>query len=113
MECHASYGTSCGSKPLDALGRPLTETRERWVTKLKVLPQQLKRDPGAGFVPPPRPLRPPPSQLADASPRTVQSAALGVELTGVKLALGDFSLGRTLGVGSFGRVRFATFRPTG
>jgi len=35
------------------------------------------------------------------------------DLAGKQLAYGDFNLGKTLGTGAFGRVRFVTYKPTG
>jgi len=35
------------------------------------------------------------------------------DLTGKTLNVGDFTLGKTLGTGAFGRVRFTTYKPTG
>mmetsp|Transcript_97842 Transcript_97842/g.209879 ORF Transcript_97842/g.209879 Transcript_97842/m.209879 type:complete len:328 (-) Transcript_97842:282-1265(-) len=37
----------------------------------------------------------------------------GCDLTGKNLATGDFVLGKTLGTGAFGRVRFVTYKATG
>merc|ERR1719262_308196 len=39
--------------------------------------------------------------------------ASGLDLTNTKLQVGDFQQGKTLGTGSFGRVRFVTYKPTG
>lgn len=36
-----------------------------------------------------------------------------MDLTGKKLAVSDFELGKTLGTGSFGRVRFVTYKSNG
>merc|ERR1711985_165675 len=36
-----------------------------------------------------------------------------MDLTGKKLAVSDFELGKTLGTGSFGRVRFVTYKANG
>merc|ERR1712118_293872 len=36
-----------------------------------------------------------------------------MDLTGKKLAVADFELGKTLGTGSFGRVRFVTYKANG
>merc|ERR1719359_1804406 len=36
-----------------------------------------------------------------------------MDLTGKSLVIGDFQQGKTLGTGSFGRVRFVTYKPNG
>jgi len=36
-----------------------------------------------------------------------------MDLSGKDLTVGDFTLGKTLGTGAFGRVRFVTYKPTG
>merc|ERR1719262_977739 len=39
--------------------------------------------------------------------------ASGLDLTNTKLQVGDFQQGKTLGTGSFGRVKFVTYKQSG
>jgi len=51
--------------------------------------------------------------MATAGNAVPSAEPVGMDLTGARLAVTDFVLGKTLGTGSFGRVRFVTYKPTG